>query len=188
MLFRSVAVKNNISLEGIEILDAQGVIPMDEDPAKIRTEYKNCSMAVGLRHVSEGKADAFVSAGSTGALIMGATLIIKRIKGIKRPALGATVPLGDNKYYLLMDCGANSECRPDMLLQFGIMGSVYFENIYGIKAPRVGLVNIGTEETKGTPLQVESYELLKDAPINFIGNVEAREIPNGGCDVAVTDG
>lgn len=185
---RKTAAEKGLSLEGIEILDAPDVIPMEADPAKIRTEYKNCSMAVGLRYVAEGNADAFVSAGSTGALIMGATLIVKRIKGIKRPALGATVPLGNNKFYLLMDCGANSECRPDMLLQFGIMGSVYYENIFGVKAPRVGLVNIGTEETKGTPLQVESHELLKNAPIHFIGNVEAREIPLGGCDVAVTDG
>ncbi len=185
---RDVAAKNNISLDGIEIIDTPVVMPVDADPSLIRTEYKDSSLAVGLKELADKKVDAYVSAGSTGAILMGATFIVKRLKGVKRPALGATVPIGNNKYYLLMDCGANSECRPEMLLQFGIMGSVYAENVMGIASPRVGLVNVGAEPTKGMPLQVESYHLLSKAPINFIGNIEARDIPTGGCDVAIADG
>lgn len=182
------AKQHAIQLKGVEISHAPDVMPVEADPAKIRTAYKNSSMAAGLRLVAEGKGDAFVSAGSTGALLMGATFIIKRIKGIKRPALGTMVPLGDHRYYLLIDAGANHECRADMLVQFGVMGSLYYQQMMGTAAPRVGLVNIGSEETKGTELQIEAYQLLKSAPLNFIGNVEARDIPLGGCDVAICDG
>ncbi len=184
----TTATKHNIQLKGVEIHHAPDVMPVEADPAQIRTVYKNSSMAAGLRLVAEGKGDAFVSAGSTGALLMGATFIVKRIKGIKRPALGTMVPLGDHKYYLLIDAGANHECRADMLVQFGVMGSLYYQQMTDTAAPRVGLVNIGTEETKGTQLQIDAYQLLKTAPLNFIGNVEARDIPLGGCDVAVCDG
>lgn len=182
------AQKHSIELKGVEIYHAPDVMPIEADPAQIRTLYKHSSMAVGLRLVAEGEGDAFVSAGSTGALLMGATFIVKRIKGIKRPALGTMVPLGDHRYYLLMDAGANHECRADMLVQFGVMGSLYYQQMTGTADPRVGLINIGTEATKGTQLQIEAYQLLKSAPLNFIGNVEAREIPLGGCDVAVCDG
>ncbi len=182
------AQQANIALKGVEIHHAPDVMPVEADPAHIRTTYKNSSMAAGLRLLAEGKGDAFVSAGSTGALLMGATFIVKRIKGIKRPALGTMMPLGDHRYYLLIDGGANHECRADMLVQFGVMGSLYYQQMTGTASPKVGLVNIGTEETKGTDLQIEAYQLLKSAPLNFIGNVEAREIPLGGCDVAVCDG
>lgn len=187
---RECAEKNNISLENITIVNAERVIPVDEEPTRILKEYSDCSMAVGLKIVADGGADAFVSAGSTGALLAGATFIVKRAKGIKRPAIGTLIPTGGKRgFYLLVDCGANSDCRPEMLTQFAVMGTVYHKKLLGSTAPEVGLVNIGTEEHKGAQLQQESYPLLKSTTcINFIGNVEARELPNGGCDVAVCDG
>ncbi len=184
---KSVAKKNNISLKGMEIIHTEDVISMHDDPAEIVKSKKESSMAVGLKALSEGKGDAFLSAGSTGALVVGGSLIVKRIKGIKRVALASIIP-GKNKNYLMLDIGANADCRPEMLLQFGIMGSTYMEKVEGIKNPTVGLLNIGTEETKGGELQKASYALLKSAPINFIGNVESREIPKGDTDVVVADG
>lgn len=182
-----VAEENNISLEGTEIINADDVMSMHDDPTKILKEKSNTSMAVGLKALTEGKGDAFVSAGSTGALVVGGTLIVKRIKGVKRPALASYIP-GKNGNYLMLDIGANADCRPEMLQQFGVMGSVYVENVVGIKNPTVALLNIGTEDTKGGELQKASYDLLKNAPINFIGNVESREIPKGDVQVVVADG
>ena len=130
---------------------------------------------------------AFVSAGSTGAVVVGGTLIIKRIKGIKRPALAGLIP-SPQGHYMLMDMGANAECRPEMLQQFGIMASVYLEKVEGINEPKIGLLNIGVEDTKGTELQREAYELLSNSPINFVGNIESREMPKGVCDAVITDG
>lgn len=183
------AKQNNISLKDITMVDARSVIPVDEEPTKILKSYSDCSMAVGLKLVAEGKADAFVSAGSTGALLTGATFIVKRAKGVKRPAIGTLIPMKGKKFYLLVDAGANHDCRPEMLAQFAVMGTAYHQKIIGSDAPRVGLINIGTEEHKGTDLQRQTYALLKEAAeINFIGNVEARELPNDGCDVAVCDG
>ena len=184
---KTVAKENNISLDGIEILHADDVISMHDDPTKILKEKSGSSMAVGLKALSDGLGDAFVSAGSTGALVVGGTLIVKRIKGVKRPALSSYIP-GKNGNYLMLDIGANADCRPEMLQQFGIMGSVYVENVEGIKSPKVALLNIGTEDTKGGELQKASYELLKSAPINFVGNIESREIPKGEVDVVVADG
>ena len=184
---KRVARDNNISLDGIEIIGADDVMSMHDDPTSILKEKSGSSMAVGLKALSEGKGDAFVSAGSTGALVVGGTLIVKRIKGVKRPALATMIP-GKNSNYLMLDIGANADCRPEMLQQFGIMGSVYMENVEGVKNPTVGLLNIGTEDTKGGELQKSSYELLKLAPINFMGNVESREIPKGDTDVVVADG
>ncbi len=182
------AASKGLSLDGIEIVHAPEVFPITSDPTTLLKAGKDSSMAVGMQLVKDGGGDAFVSAGSTGALLVGATFIVGRIKGVKRPVLAAEVPIGWNKHYLLVDTGANNDCRPEMLLQFGIMGNIYMQKVRGMKSPRIGLVNIGTEETKGTDLQVESYALLKAANMNFIGNVEAREIPHGGCDVAVCDG
>ena len=160
---------------------------MEAEPTAIMKQYKDSSMARGLQMLAEGGGEALVSAGSTGALVVGGTLIVKRIKGVKRPAIGTVVPCKDG-CFMMLDSGANHDCRPEMLRQFGLMGSVYMKRILGVPNPRVGLVNIGVEETKGTELQVEAYGLMKEAGYNFIGNVEAREVPLGGCDVAVCDG
>lgn len=181
------AKQNSISLDGMEILDAQGMIPVEADPTTLLKEYENCSMAVGMRALKEGKGDAFVSAGSTGALVVGASLIVKRLKGVRRTGIATVIP-NEKGCFLLMDSGANAECNSDMLVQFGMMGSVYMNKILGVNSPRVGLINIGTEETKGLDLQVETYHKLQNAPVNFVGNVEARSLPMGECDVAVCDG
>lgn len=176
-----------ISISDFEIIPAQTAISMEDEPTEILKSHKDSSMAVGLKKLAEGAGDAFVSAGSTGALTVGGTMYVKRLPGIKRAAIGALIPnLGDG--YLLVDTGANDECRPEMLLQFAAMGSAYMNRIRSVKNPRVGLVNIGSERTKGTELQLKTYELLEKADINFIGNIEANGLPTGGCDVAVCDG
>lgn len=144
-------------------------------------------MALGLRLLSEGKGDAFVSAGSTGALVMGATFIVKRIKGIKRVAPSPVMP-ADKGSFVLVDAGANTECRPEMLVQFAVMGSAYMEKVMGVKNPRVGLLNIGSEETKGRELEIAAYKLLEESGLNFVGNIEARDMPKGEVQVVVTDG
>ena len=144
-------------------------------------------MAVGLRLLSEGRGDAFISAGNSGALCVGATLGVKRIKGIKRPAFAPVIPSATG-YFMLIDGGANVDCRPEMLRQFAVMGSVYMEKVMKIDNPRVGLANVGSEDHKGTELYRETYAILKDSGLNFIGNVEGRDIPKGVCDVVVCDG
>lgn len=184
---RACAKDNGIALDGMDILHAPAVIPVEADPTTLLKEYGDSSMAMGMKALKNGEGDAFVSAGSTGALVVGASLIVKRLKGVRRVGLATVIP-NANKFYLLMDAGANAECRPEMLAQFGVMGSVYMERLKGVKNPRVGLINIGTEETKGLELQLESYKLLQKAPVNFIGNVEARGLALGECDVAVCDG
>lgn len=184
---RSAAEKYGIALDGIEIHDAPTVISMEDDPGDVIKAKKDCSMAEGLRMVADARADAFVSAGNTGALVVGSTFLVKRIKGVKRAALAAAVPTPTGKY-LLLDSGANVDCRPEMLRDFGVMGSIYMEKVLGVDNPRVGLLNVGTEESKGGELQQAAYALLKEAPIHFIGNVEARDVPSGACDVLVCDG
>ena len=181
------ARENGIDMAGITVADASETIEMCDEPTAAIRGKKDSSMVVGLRMLAAGEGDAFVSAGSTGALLAGATLIVKRLRGVKRPAIGTVVPCKDG-CFMMLDSGANHDCRPEMLRQFGLMGSVYMKRILGVPNPRVGLVNIGVEETKGTELQVEAYGLMKEAGYNFIGNVEAREVPLGGCDVAVCDG
>ena len=184
---RQRAAELSVSLEGIGIADAPDVIPVEAEPTAILKQYQQSSMARGLQMLANGEGEAFVSAGSTGALVVGGTLIVKRLKGVKRPAIGTVIPCRGG-CFLLLDSGANHDCRPEMLRQFGLMGSVYMKRIIGVPNPRVGLVTIGTEETKGTALQGQAYHLMKEAGYNFIGNVEAREVPLGGCDVAVCDG
>jgi glycerol-3-phosphate acyltransferase PlsX len=184
---RKLAEENAVSLAGCTFAHAAGNIPVEVEPTLILQDYADCSMAVGMRLLAEGKGDAIVTAGSTGAATVGATMIVKRLKGVKRGALGTVIP-HVNGCYMLLDVGANSECRPEMLRQFGVMGSVYMERIMRIEKPRVGLINIGVEETKGLDLHVEALALMKEASFHFIGNVEARELPLGGCDVAVADG
>ena len=179
---------NNLTFSGdLVIVDTDDIITMHDEPTTLLKAHSNSSMALAFKELNEERADAFVSAGSTGAIVVGGTLIIKRIKGIKRPALAGMIP-SPKGHYMLMDMGANSECRPEMLEQFGVMASVYLEKVEGIEKPTIGLLNIGTEDTKGTELQKEAYALLKNAPINFIGNVESREIPKGDCDAVITDG
>ncbi len=171
----------------LKIVDTDDVIGMDDDPTTILKAHSNSSMALAFKELAEGRADAFVSAGSTGAIVVGGTLIIKRIKGIKRPALAGSIP-SPNGSYMLMDMGANAECRPEMLAQFGIMASAYLEKVESRSNPKIALLNIGAEETKGDELRNEAYKLLSEAPINFVGNVESREMPKGVCDAVITDG
>lgn len=184
---RKCAEENGISLENMDIVHTESVIDIHEEPTEIIKSRNDCSMAVGLKMLADGSGDAFVSAGSTGALVVGATMIAKRIKGIKRPALAPLMPTAKG-YMMLLDAGANVECRPEMLLQFGIMGSIYMERVMGIKKPKVGLINVGAEDTKGRDLDKEAYALLSSAPIDFYGNLEARDMPFGECEVVVADG
>ena len=177
---------------GVEIANADEVVDMHDDPARVIQKKKNSSMVVGLRMLAEGNGDAFISAGSTGALLTGATLIVKRVKGIRRAAMGPAMPNKAGGKTVLLDCGANAECTPEFLLQFGLIGSLHAKKSLGIENPRVGLLNIGTEDSKGTALQKEAYGLLKSAGdqglIHFVGNVEARDVPLGAVDVVVCDG
>ncbi len=184
---KSLAQAQNISLTGMDFLQAGSVIPVEAEPSSLLKAYSDSSMAVGLKYLADGGGDAFVTAGSTGAAVVGATFIVKRIKGVKRPALAPIFP-DARGCHMLLDIGANSECRPDMLVQFAVMGSAYMRLFRGLENPRVGLVNIGAEPGKGTNLQIEAYKLLQKAPVNFIGNTEARDLPLGACDIALTDG
>lgn len=184
---KSVATENGISLEGISIHHAEDVIEIDDDPTTLLKAKKNSSMAKTLTLLSEGGADAAVSAGSTGALVVGGTFIVKRIKGVKRCALAAIMP-SKKQNFMMLDVGANAEVKPEYLAQFGIMGATYMENVMGVKNPRVALLNIGTEDCKGTETHVEAHKLLKEAPINFCGNLEGRELMSGEYDVVVADG
>ena len=176
---------------GVEVAYASEVVEMCDDPATAFRKKKDSSLTVGLTLLKNGAGDAFVSAGSTGALLSGATLVTKRIKGIRRAALAPVVPTG-NGGAVLIDCGANAECPPEYLLQFAYMGSYYAEKVMGRPSPKVGLLNIGTEPSKGTALQTTVHPMLEAAGeagrINFVGNVEAREAVEGAVDVIVADG
>ena len=178
--------------EGVEIANADDVVDMHDDPASVIHKRKNSSMIVGLKLLADGQGDAFVSAGSTGALLTGATLLVKRVKGIRRAAMAPAMPTKTGGKVIICDCGANAECTPEFLLQFGLVGSAYARKSLHLENPRVGLLNIGTEDSKGTPLQKEAYALLKQASeqglIHFVGNVEARGVPLGEVDVVVCDG
>lgn len=177
---------------GVEIANADDVVDMHDDPGSVIHKRKNSSMIVGLRMLANGEGDAFVSAGSTGALLTGATLIVKRVKGIRRAAMAPSMPNKAGGKTIIVDCGANAECTPEFLLQFGLVGSAYAKNVFGVKEPRVGLLNIGTEDSKGTQLQKDAYALLQQAKdqgiLNFVGNIEARSVPMGEVDVVVCDG
>ncbi|MDR0917834.1 MAG: phosphate acyltransferase PlsX [Oscillospiraceae bacterium] len=184
---KACAKENNLDLNGLLYLQADSVIDIHEEPTEILKSQKGCSMAVGLQALYEDKGNAFVSAGSTGALLAGATFITKRIKGIKRAALAPLLPTSKG-YMMLLDAGANTECKPQMLEQFAVMGSAYMEKVLNIRKPKVGLLNIGSENTKGREMEVEAYKLLENSSVNFMGNAEARELPKGEFDVIVTDG
>ena len=186
---RSVAAENGIDLSGIAIAHAPDVFTNDDQPSTIRSKAKaNTSMAVGLTMLRNGEGDAFISAGNSGALGAGAMFLVKRIKGIQRVAFAPVMP-NLNSYFMLIDSGVNTDVRPKALQQFALMGSIYMNKVMGFDNPRVGLANVGVEEHKGDPLRQETYVLLKDTPgINFVGNVEGRDIPLDGCDVVVCDG
>ncbi len=174
-----------------EIIPTTEVVEMCDEPDKVFRRKKDTSMGVGLTKVRDGEGDAFISAGSTGALLSGATLLCKRIRGIRRAAMAPIIPTSTGSA-VLIDCGANAECSPEYLLQFAYLGSFYAKQMLHLERPRVGLLNIGTEDSKGTDLQKEALVLLRRAhdagDINFIGNIEAKEAIKGGCDVIVTDG
>ena len=178
--------------QGVEVANADDVVDMHDDPARVIRQKPNSSMVLGLKMLSDGQGDAFVSAGSTGALLTGATLLVKRVKGIRRAAMSPAIPNKKGGKTLIVDCGANAECTPEFLLQFGLVGSLYAKKSLGVENPRVGLLNIGTEDTKGTPLQKQALALLTEADkqglLNFVGNVEARDVPLGEVDVVVCDG
>ena len=172
----------------ISIIHTTEVIEPDDEPVRAVRRKKNASLVLMAKEVREGKADACLSAGNTGALMSAGLFQVGRIKGIERPALSPTLPTIDEKGVVFLDVGANVDAKPKQLMQYGIMGSIYSEKVRGIDQPRVGLLNVGTEEGKGNELTREAYELLSDAPINFIGNIEARDLFSGIADVVVTDG
>lgn len=172
----------------IAVIGAEEVITNDEAPVKAVRTKKESSIVKGLNMVKKGEADVFLSAGSTGALLAGGLFILGRIQGIDRPTLATVYPVIGKEPSLLVDTGANAECKPNNLFEFATMGSIYMEKVIGRKNPTVGLVNNGTEEGKGTTLTKAAYELIEKSDLNFIGSVEARELPNGACDVIVTDG
>ena len=178
--------------EGVEIAHADDVVDMHDDPATVIHKRKNSSMIIGLKMLADGKGDAFVSAGSTGALLTGATLLVKRVRGIRRAAMAPAMPTKAGTKVIICDCGANAECTPEFLLQFGLVASAYSKFTLGVENPRVGLLNIGSEDSKGTQLQKDAYALLKDASdrglLIFTGKVEARDVPLGAVDVVVCDG
>ena len=176
---------------GVEIANATQTVEMCDDPATVFRHKKDTSMGVGLTMLRDGKADALVSAGSTGALLTGATLITKRVRGIRRAAMAPVIPTTPGRA-VLIDCGANAECTPEYLVQFAYLGNFYAKRVLGIGTPRVGLLNIGAEDSKGTDLQKQTLVRLREADaaghLHFIGNIEAKEAIKGGCDVIVTDG
>ena len=187
-------VRECLAAEGcddIDVVNATEVVTMEDDPSTAIRRKKDSSMAVALNLLRDGAGDAVVSAGSTGALLTGATLTVKRIRGIRRAALAPVLPAGEHGV-MLIDCGANVECTAEYLLQFAFMGSFYARKLMGCEAPRVGLLNVGTEDTKGGTLQHQAFALLKKADeegrINFIGNVEGTDVFAGKAEVVVTDG
>ncbi len=186
-MIRKEARESGLDLSGISIRHAPDVISMSDPPLAVVGEKKQSSMAVGLRALAGGEADAFVSSGNTGALITGGTLIVRRIKGIKRAAIGAILPLANP--VLLLDAGANLELTPEQMRQLAYLGSHYMSSLYGIELPRIGQINNGAEPTKGRALQIETYRLLSESEeLCFVGNIEPKDLPFGACDVLLADG
>ena len=182
-----IADAEGMDLSHFDIVDAPMTVTMEDDPLCVTRSKKESSMATALRLLADGKGDVLVSTGNTGALFTGATLIVRKIKGVKRPAIASILPM--TPPVLLLDSGANVVCTEEYLEQFAVMGSIYMQKLYGLSSPRVGLLNNGAEKCKGTPLHVASYERLSQIPgINFVGNVEANKVPRNACDVLVADG
>lgn len=172
----------------IEVINATEVISNDDAPVRAVRSKKDSSIVKGINMVKSGEGDIFISAGSTGALLAGGLFILGRIQGIDRPALASIYPIVGSEASLLVDAGANADCKPNNLLEFGMMGSIYMEKVIGRKNPRVGLVNVGAESAKGSTLTKAAYDMLEQSHLNFVGNVEGRDVPKGACDVIVTDG
>ncbi len=186
-LVRPLLVQHNTAGLHLPIVHAPEVIEMDEHPANAVKAKKNSSIVVGIQMVKKGDADGFVTMGSTGGALAASLLYLGRIRGIHRPCLSTGYPTARG-FVLLCDLGANPDCKPEWLVQFALMGSIYAEKVMNIRNPRVVLVSNGEEETKGSQLVQEAHALLKHAPINFMGNAEARDLPAGNADVFVTDG
>lgn len=184
---KNCAKENGLDISKMEIADTKDVILVEENPMSIRNEHKDSSLGLGLRLLADGKGDAFVTAGSTGAVVVGSNLFVKRIKGVKRAAIASLMPSDEGKF-MMMDCGANLTCTPDILDQFAVMAKTYMEKVEKVENPRVGLANIGVEPNKGTETLVAAYELMSKADYNFVGNIEVRDIPLGGADVVVCEG
>jgi len=185
---KEAAKRLELNISDFEIIDCPDIVTMEDEAVDVARRLKNSSMAVGMRALLEGKGDAFASAGNSGAMVAGATLIVKRIKGVKRVGFAPLLPKSEG-FFMLCDSGANVECTPPMLEQFGLMGSVYMKKVMGIEDPRVCLLNNGTEEHKGTELHREAYKLLSEREdIRFVGNLEGRDIPHDGAEVVVCDG
>ncbi|MFZ3576570.1 phosphate acyltransferase PlsX [Virgibacillus sp. DJP39] len=172
----------------ITVIHTDEVITSDDEPVRAVRKKKNASLVLMAKEVKEGRADACISAGNTGALMSAGLFGVGRITGVDRPALSPTLPTIDGKGFLLLDVGANVDAKAQHLLQYGIMGSIYTEKVRGIQSPTVGLLNVGTEDGKGNELTKKAFSLLKEAPVNFIGNVEARDLLSGAADIVVTDG
>jgi len=185
---KQVKEENSIAEnEKVSVVHTPTVITMEDPPLSVVRGKDDSSMSIGLRMLAENKGDAFVSAGNTGALHAGSSLIVRRIKGIQRSAIATVLPF--NPPMMLIDSGANTEVEPSHMLHFAVMGSIYMKKIFGVESPAVGLLNNGAEATKGTKKVVEAYNLLSEADnINFVGNIEGKEVPFGKCDVLVTDG
>lgn len=181
------AEENNIDISNMKIVHTFDIFDMHDEPKELLRSKKTTSLALAFKAVANGDADAVVSAGSTGAVLMGATFIVKRISGIKRAAIGTVMPT-TGKPYLLIDSGANVGVRAQALVQFAALGAAYMKNVMGIENPTVGLLNNGSEDTKGGDTLVEAYQLLSKSTLNFVGNIEARDVPSGACDVLVADG
>ncbi|MFL0268240.1 phosphate acyltransferase PlsX [Candidatus Clostridium radicumherbarum] len=186
-LIKKTLSKYTFPSESIAVVNSTEVISPNEEPVKALKQKKDSSLVKALNLVKNGEADAVLSAGSTGALMAGATLIIGRIKGIKRVALAPIMP-GKTNPFMVTDAGANVDCKPIYLLQFALMGKIYFENILKVKNPTIGLINIGSEEEKGNELTKETHKLLKSSNLNFVGNIEPRDVPSGETNVLVCDG
>ena len=187
---KRILEKNTSNFNNIELINAEDIISNDDKPVLAIRRKKDSSMVKALYAVKEGKADAIVSAGSTGALLSGGTLLVGRIKGIERPAIGSLIPCIAGGFCLLIDSGANVDSKPEFLYDFAIMGDIYLKRVMNISSPRIALANIGTESSKGNKLTVETYELLKNShlDLNFTGNIEARDILKGEADIVVCDG
>lgn len=182
-----IAAEEGFDLSLVEVVHTESVITMEDDPLCVTRAKKDSSMAVGLKMLADGAGDAFVSTGNTGALFTGATLIVRKLKGIQRAGIGAILPF--QNHVLLLDSGANISVTPENLEQFAIIGSAYMNKMFGIEKPRVGLLNNGTEKCKGTELQQTAYQMLSaQNEVDFVGNIEGSALPFNTCDVIVTDG